>query len=98
MRASTALLREAQRLTLHQAIDEIGWTGLHVKLFCLTGFGYAADSLILLLQSITAVSAAAEFHPSFKNGLTIAVYVGMLVGALFWGLGADIIGRHIAFT
>jgi MFS family permease len=69
-----------------------------VKLFCLTGFGYAADSLILLLQSITAVSAAAEFHPFFKNGLTIAVYVGMLVGALFWGLGADIIGRRIAFN
>jgi MFS family permease len=83
---------------LYQAIDEIGWTGLHLRLFCLTGFGYAADSLILLLQSITAVSAAAELHPSFKNGLTIAVYVGMLVGALFWGLGADIIGRRIAFN
>jgi MFS family permease len=29
--------------------------------------------------------------------MTIAVYVGMLVGALFWGLGADIIGRKITF-
>lgn len=32
------------------------------------------------------------------QGLTIAVYVGMLVGALFWGLSADVIGRKFAFN
>lgn len=31
-------------------------------------------------------------------GMTIAVYVGMLTGALFWGLTADIIGRKFAFN
>jgi MFS family permease len=30
--------------------------------------------------------------------MTIAAYVGMLVGALFWGLTADIMGRKIAFN
>ena len=30
--------------------------------------------------------------------MTIAVYVGMLTGALFWGLSADIIGRRFAFN
>lgn len=59
---------------------------------------YAVDSLILLIQSIIAPSAVAEFHPSYERGLTIAVYVGMLVGALFWGLSADIIGRRFAFN
>jgi len=59
---------------------------------------YATDSLILLIQSIIATQARYEFHPSFDNGLTIAVYVGMLVGALFWGLSADIIGRRFAFN
>lgn len=39
-----------------------------------------------------------EFNPSYSSGLTIAVYVGMLVGALFWGLTADIIGRKFAFN
>jgi MFS family permease len=34
----------------------------------------------------------------YAKGLTIAVYVGMLSGALFWGLGSDIIGRRIAFN
>lgn len=71
---------------------------MHLKLFFLNGFGYAADSLILLLQSVTAGQAALEFQPSFTRGLTVAAYTGMLVGALFWGLSADIIGRKLAFN
>lgn len=39
-----------------------------------------------------------EFQPSFATGMTIAVYVGMLVGAIFWGFSADIIGRRFAFN
>jgi MFS family permease len=71
---------------------------MHLKLFFLNGFGYAADSLILLLQSVTAGQAALEFQPSFAKGLTVAAYTGMLVGALFWGLSADVIGRRFAFN
>ena len=56
------------------------------------------DSLVLLLQSIIATQAAYEFSPTYPRALTIAVYVGMLIGALFWGLGADIIGRRFAFN
>ena len=56
------------------------------------------DSQILLVQSIIASSARYEFQPSYDNGLTIAVYVGMLIGALFWGGTADVIGRKYAFN
>jgi len=59
---------------------------------------YSVDSQILLVQSIVATQAAYEFQPSFSKGLTIAVYVGMLTGALFWGLSADVIGRKFAFN
>ncbi|QDS76817.1 hypothetical protein FKW77_002728 [Venturia effusa] len=83
---------------VNNAIDEIGFTPYHGKLFCLNGFGYATDSLILLIQSIIATSAGNEFNPSYPKGLTIAAYVGMLVGALWWGLSADIIGRKFAFN
>ena len=83
---------------INNAIDEIGFTPYHWKLFCLNGFGYAVDSLILLIQSIIAGAAAYEFQPSFAYGMTIAAYVGMLVGALFWGLSADVIGRKYAFN
>lgn len=39
-----------------------------------------------------------EFQPSYSTGLTIAVYVGMLVGALFRGLIADVVGRRLPFN
>ncbi|KAH7194385.1 major facilitator superfamily domain-containing protein [Fusarium oxysporum] len=82
-----------------QAIDEIGWTPYHLKLFFLNGFGYAVDSMITLFQSIIATQAFREFgEKGYANGMTIAAYVGMLTGALFWGFGADIIGRKYAFN
>jgi MFS family permease len=56
------------------------------------------DSLVLLLQSIIATQAAYEFSLAYPRALTIAVYVGMLIGALFWGLSAGIIGRRFAFN
>ncbi|KAK4198109.1 major facilitator superfamily domain-containing protein [Triangularia verruculosa] len=84
---------------VNNAIDEIGWTPYHTKLFFLNGFGYAVDSLILLLQSVIAGPAYREFGSrGYEKGLTIAVYSGMLTGALFWGLGADIVGRRHAFN
>lgn len=75
-------------MTFIQTMDEIGWTNMHLKLFFLNGFGYAADSLILALQAVTASPAALEFQPSFAYGLNVAVYTGMLLGVLFWGLGS----------
>ena len=54
--------------------------------------------MLLLLQSIIATPAGYEFNPSYSRALTIAVYMGMLFGALFWGLSADIIGRRFAFN
>jgi MFS family permease len=83
---------------VNNAMDEIGLTPYHWKLFVLNGFGYAADSLMLLVQSVISTTAIYEFKPAFTTGLTVAVYVGMLVGALFWGMSADIIGRKYAFN
>ncbi|KAG8417787.1 transporter [Metarhizium acridum] len=83
---------------VNNAIDEIGWTPYHLKLFFLNGFGYAVDSMILLFQSIIAGPAYREFRNGYANALTIAVYCGMLSGALFWGFSADIIGRKYAFN
>ncbi|KAK0634400.1 major facilitator superfamily domain-containing protein [Bombardia bombarda] len=84
---------------VNNAIDEIGWTTYHTKLFFLNGFGYAVDSLVLLLQSVIAGPAFREFgQVGYARALTIAIYTGMLVGALFWGISADIIGRRFAFN
>ncbi|VUC23513.1 unnamed protein product [Clonostachys rosea] len=89
---------DAKMRLVNQTMDEIGWTNFHLKLFFLNGFGYAADSLILALQAVTASQAALEFRPSFAYALNVSVYTGMLIGVLFWGLGADVIGRRFAFN
>ncbi|KAG9503484.1 hypothetical protein J7337_006329 [Fusarium musae] len=100
MREIDPVLDDKMRLInkVERTMDEIGWTNMHLKLFFLNGFGYAADSLILALQAVTAGQAALEFRPAFSYGLNVAVYTGMLVGVLFWGLGADVIGRRYAFN
>ncbi|KAK1725536.1 major facilitator superfamily transporter [Colletotrichum acutatum] len=85
---------------VNDANDEIGWTNFHWKLFVLNGFGYAVDSLIALVQSVTNAGAMLELgKPStYSNAGTVSLYVGLLIGAIFWGFGADIIGRRIAFN
>lgn len=52
----------------------------------LTAPRYAVDSLILLCQSVIATHALDEFGVGYSRALTVAVYSGMLTGALFWGL------------
>ncbi|EWY92140.1 hypothetical protein FOYG_09035 [Fusarium oxysporum NRRL 32931] len=86
---------------VNDAIDNIGWTRFHLKLFCLSGFGYAVDTLVAMLQSIVAAQAYAELgaaNRGYRTGLTLSLYAGFLVGALFWGFTADVIGRRIAFN
>ncbi|KAH6622628.1 major facilitator superfamily domain-containing protein [Chaetomium tenue] len=84
---------------VNDAINELGWTPYHTKLFCLNGFGYAVDSLVMLLQSVIAGQAYREFgEHGYETAMTIALYAGMFVGSLFWGIGADIIGRKHAFN
>ncbi|KAB5585631.1 major facilitator superfamily domain-containing protein [Coniochaeta sp. 2T2.1] len=95
-------LDPAMNMKMHivnNAIDQIGWTNYHWKLFMLNGFGYCVDSLMILVQSIIAGQAYLEFgQHGYDKALTISMYGGALVGALFWGLGADIIGRKWAFN
>ena len=75
---------------VNDAIDEIGFTSYQLKLFFLNGFGYAVDSLLILLNALTQSQIVLQYDPYVKTGTTIAVGIGLLFGALFWGLGADV--------
>ncbi|EQB47995.1 hypothetical protein CGLO_12818 [Colletotrichum gloeosporioides Cg-14] len=83
-------LNPALNLKMHfvnNTVDKIGWTSSHKIV------------LSQRLWSVIAAPAFGEFGESgYANGLTIASYVGMLLGALFWGFDADIIGRGHAFN
>ncbi|CAG9984029.1 unnamed protein product [Clonostachys byssicola] len=88
----------AKTRLVNEAINEIGWTSFHLKLSCLAGFGFAADSLVAFLQSVAASQAYLEIgNGGYRTGATMALYAGLQIGALFWGLSADMIGRRIAF-
>lgn len=67
-------------------------------MFFLTGFGYAVDSMIIQLKSVSLTAVTYEFHPNYPKGLVMSSHVGLLVGAIFWGLTADIVGRKWAFN
>jgi MFS family permease len=54
--------------------------------------------LVAFLPSITAGNVATEFNPSYTRAGQLALYIGLLAGALFWGISADIIGRKWAFN
>ncbi|ODV89122.1 hypothetical protein CANCADRAFT_32475 [Tortispora caseinolytica NRRL Y-17796] len=82
---------------VNEAIDDIGFTNYHVKLFFLNGFGYAVDSLLMLIASLTQTQILREFNYEFPI-LIATNYVGLFVGAICWGVTADIIGRKIAFN
>lgn len=75
---------------VNDAIDEIGYTSYQLKLFFLNGFGYAVDSLLILLNALTQPQVAMQYQPAISKAQTIAVGFGLLFGALFWGLGADV--------
>lgn len=88
----------ARKVTLvNNALNEIGFTKYHCKLFCLNGMGYAVDSLLFLLHGVAQTQINKEFNHSYP-ALVSADYVGLFCGALFWGFTADIIGRKIAFN
>ncbi|KAL6243737.1 hypothetical protein RBB50_009170 [Rhinocladiella similis] len=91
----------AKKMALtNNAIDEIGMTAWQWKLFCLNGFGYAVDSLLIVCQSIAQPAVAQEFGNPSKHiaGVALASQIGLLVGAAGWGFSADIIGRRAAFN
>ncbi|KAM0228206.1 hypothetical protein ACHAP5_012009 [Fusarium lateritium] len=83
-----------------QTNDELGWTTFHWKLFFLNGFGYAVDSLLTMVQGVTGPQAFLELATasSYVNAGVVAQNVGLVVGALFWGFGADMLGRRLAFN
>lgn len=83
---------------VNNAINQIGFTPYHWKLFCLNGMGFAVDSLLTLLHSVTQNQIAAEYlTDDVFNPYVSANYVGLFLGAFFWGFSSDLIGRRIAF-
>ncbi|KAF9522619.1 MFS general substrate transporter [Crepidotus variabilis] len=87
----------AKTLVLNKAIQEIGMGKYQYKLLIVAGFGWFADSVWPLLTGLILQPVVNEFgfNPPF---LSLAANAGLLVGAIFWGLGCDVWGRKWCFN
>lgn len=89
---------EAQATLINHAIQTIGMGKYQWALFVLCGYGWLCDQLWQTTVSDALALVGVEFnveHPAF---LSLALIAGLVVGATFWGLGADLIGRRLAFN
>lgn len=90
--------RKAKVINL--AIDDIGMTRYQWRLFALCGFGWLADNLWLQGVALTLPSLQHEFGISETQVryTTLAMFAGLCLGAVCWGVLSDIVGRRLAFN
>ncbi|KAG8990942.1 hypothetical protein FRB90_001537 [Tulasnella sp. 427] len=88
---------QAKAEVLNRAIQEIGFGKYQAFLFVVTGFGWLVDNLWPVSLSIILTPVVNEFHTRGPF-LTLSQNVGLLVGAVLFGLGSDIWGRRVSFN
>ncbi|PBK66828.1 MFS general substrate transporter [Armillaria solidipes] len=82
---------------LNDAIQDIGMGKYQWALFVVTGFGWLSDNLWPIVTGIILPPVVQEFQ--FQGPfLNLGQSIGLLVGAVFWGVGSDIWGRRISFN
>ena len=85
---------------INKAIQDIGMGRYQWELFILCGFGWLADNMWLQGVALTLPQLTAEFGPSETRVryTTCATFVGLCLGASFWGVASDVVGRRLAFN
>ncbi|KAF8876390.1 MFS general substrate transporter [Infundibulicybe gibba] len=82
---------------LNDALQDIGMGRYQWGLFVVAGFGWLADNAWPIVTGLILSPVMNEFEfqgPFLKLGQNI----GLLVGAVFWGVGSDVWGRKISFN
>ncbi|KAJ7767982.1 MFS general substrate transporter [Mycena maculata] len=77
------------------------YSGLY-ELFFSAGFGWFADNIWLQAIAIVMPAIANQYNfPNYSSNIrmaTFALYCGLIVGATFWGMTCDVIGRRTAWN
>ncbi len=86
-------------MTIEEAIDQIGVGRFQHRLLAICGAGWAADAMevVIIAFVIPAVIREWSLTPAQAGLIGTAIFVGMLVGAWFWGTLTDYIGRKLGF-
>ncbi len=86
-------------LTIDEAIEEIGLGRFQYKLLAICGAGWAADAMevIIIAFVIPAVIKQWSLSTGQAGFIGTAIFLGMLIGAWFWGTITDYVGRKLGF-
>jgi MFS transporter, putative metabolite:H+ symporter len=87
------------RLAIDDAIDRIGFGKFQKRLLAVCGVTWAADAAEVFLIAFALPGFMEEFQLSTAQaGLVVSsTFLGMLLGAWFWGALSDRIGRRTGF-
>ncbi|KAI0754770.1 MFS general substrate transporter [Daedaleopsis nitida] len=88
----------AKARVLNAAFQEIGMGRYQWYLFFVTGFGWFADNAWPTLTGLIINPVVNEFAGFKSPFLVLAQSIGLMIGALFWGVGSDIWGRRWSFN
>src|SRR3981189_3520031 len=85
---------------INSFLDKVGMGRYQWQLCVLCGFGWVADQMLLQMLAVNQPRVQAEFNiDGYRvGGITSSYFAGLATGATFWGYGADIWGRKIAFN
>lgn len=85
---------------INRALQDMGMGRYQWQLFALCGCGWMADNLWLQGVALTLPQLSVEFGVSDTEVryTTLALFLGLCIGASFWGIASDIIGRRLAFN
>lgn len=83
---------------LNQAIQDIGMGRFQWVLFVVSGFGWFMDNFWMLAVSLISVPIQRGFSVDKIAYMTLFKYLGLLIGATFLPLAADLYGRLSVFN
>ncbi|KAI9806407.1 MAG: hypothetical protein M1833_003594 [Piccolia ochrophora] len=94
------LIYDRKSKIINKAIQDIGMGRYQWELFVLCGFGWFADNFWLQGVALTLPSLSERFGISETQVryTTCATFIGLCLGASFWGTASDVIGRRLAFN
>lgn len=87
-----------QMYTVDDAIEKLGHGPFQMLIFFLCGFLWLADAMELMLLSILSPAVKCQWDLSSAEEaiITSVVFVGAMIGSLFWGAFGDTFGRKKA--
>ncbi|RTR25440.1 MFS transporter [Deinococcus radiophilus] len=97
--AGPQVVAGSSQVSVDDALDQIGLGPFQWKLLAICGLTWAADAMEVLLMSFALPGIRAEFGLEGASAVPLltATFLGMFVGAIFWGNLADRIGRRNVF-